>query len=465
MRTFPFAFIVSMLVLLGAAAPGSAQNLPPTAAPTSSVSVDSLPIIRSESQTVGDFSSGLAEGLMAAERVGALGLSVVKGDQSLLERSFGIVREKPAASDAPFNTGSLSDAIAALCTMQLIEQSRLTADADLGRTTGAGDMEGITAAQLLTQQKRMPGALQRAVAAISGETFPAYAQEHIFTILGMTSSRIGANGDFTTTVADMSKLMLALLNDGSVKGARILAAATLQSMFQTHYAPYPPLGGYAYGFEAIRRYGWNSFERDGRAQGAAARLVLVPEAKAGYFAVTRNGSAPRFWRALDDALFRELLPPKVETGAPPTPLMARAVEGTYVPDRPDTHLSVGRGALGVSARPDGSLVLNGIERTEVQPHAGGYWSNDSLGYRAAFGAGHLAINGALYHRAVFWQQPFLYLLLAIAVALAALAVGWREYLKGGGRKRALHVGVSVLAVGWAVLALAAFIAKLIGTAY
>lgn len=463
----PSSLLFVCIALSGAVA----QELPPNAAPTSTVAVGALPVIRAESEAVGDFSAGLVQGLMATERVPAVALAVVKGDRAMVETGFGlpeIAAAGPITADTPFDAGSLSDVIAAIGAMQLIEQARLLPNDDLAKAMGAGNLSGVTTAQLLTHQNRGDdGALARVVATVSGEAFVGYAETHIFAPLGMRNSKIEPNGMLTTTAADMAKLLLALVNGGAVGEHRILSPETTAAMQHTQFAPHPALGGWAYGFITASRNGWNSLERDGRARRAAARIVIVPDAHAAYFIVARSGLAPRFWRALDDALYRRVFAPRngADTAPAPKPDQARAAEGTYAPENPDMRLLVGRGNLTVVARGDGALLLKGIEQTTLSPHAGGYWRNDALGYTAAFADGHLSVNGAVYDRVLFWRQPGLYAVLALVALLTAGGAGWREYRRDGNRKRALRLAGAVAGMGLAFVGLVAFIARLIGAAY
>ena len=106
---------------------------------------------------------------MAAERVTAGEISVAQGDHADIERGFGAIGKSAATADSQFNTGNLSDVIAAIAVMQLSEQGRLKLD---GSRYGAG----------------VEGALARLVAA-AGENFSAYAQTHIFAPLKMARVR------------------------------------------------------------------------------------------------------------------------------------------------------------------------------------------------------------------------------------------------------------------------------------
>ena len=160
-----------------------------------------------------------------------------------------------------------------------------------------------------------------------------------------------------------------------------------------------------------------------------------------------------------------MFPPKGGSLPPPKVEMARAAAGTYVPSEAGLHLSVGRGALDVAARGDGALILRGVERTVVRPHAGGYWRNDALGYTVHFAKGRLAINGATYNRVVFWRQSWFYLLLGLSVLVAGAYAYWREFRCHGDHDRARRACRLVSGLGFALLFVLAIAAWLLGSAF
>jgi len=114
---------------------------------------------------------------------------------------------------------------------------------------------------------------------VSGERFEDYIARHIFTPLGMTHStfeqplpkgwsdnmskgyRTGSGrpgpyelvqmppaGALATTGSDLSRFMIAHLQDGEYQGQRILSAKTAQFMHDLHFQPAPQLPGMALGF-------------------------------------------------------------------------------------------------------------------------------------------------------------------------------------------------------------------------
>jgi len=121
---------------------------------------------------------------------------------------------------------------------------------------------------------------------VSGQPFDDYIEQHIFAPLGMTHSTFrqplpqgwsanmskgyrtasGRPGPFelvqmppagalSTTGSDLSRFMIAHLQDGEFQGQRILSAVTAQQMHSLQFQPAPPLPGMALGFYQERANG------------------------------------------------------------------------------------------------------------------------------------------------------------------------------------------------------------------
>ena len=421
-----------VLALLGIAtagfcvAPALAQDLPPVAAPTTTVSVGALPIVSSESEQVEDFASGLIRGLTSANRVAGVVFVAVKADHVMAARGFGASVD----ADTSVAVASLTDVFRAVAIMQLVDQRRIATDDDMSKSLGETTPRGLTVSQALLRSDRV-GAdlLTRAIEKISGEAFPAYVMKHIFAPLGMTRSGFGASG-FTTTANDASHFLLALTNGGAWGQERILLPETLDRMQRAHDAEYPAAPGSSYGFAEESRNGWRALQDDGMADGppVQSRIVFAPEARLAYLVVVMGRADTQFWRTLDDSLYDRLLPPRTEVsglaGAAPGAAEAGAASGTYIPgDRIQSaaaFLKTLRRPLYVEARGDGTLVLSGAEKATLMPHAGGFWLSEGTELPAVYQDGHLNLGDITYVRFHVWERPGLYAWLAVLAGLVAL---------------------------------------------
>ncbi len=65
------------------------HDLPPVAAPTNKISVNPIPLVRSESEVAGDFATGLMEGLIASGKAREAALVAVKDDHVIVAKGFG----------------------------------------------------------------------------------------------------------------------------------------------------------------------------------------------------------------------------------------------------------------------------------------------------------------------------------------------------------------------------------------
>lgn len=160
------------------------------------------------------------------------------------------------------------------------------------------------------------------VETVSGQKFEAYVTDHIFSPLGMTSSRprltddalptlareyswkggkylpmrlydynVYPAGSVIATGADMAKFMIAHLGDGSYGEGRILAPETLAEMHARHFGAADGLEGMAYAFYE-RYHGDRRFIlHGGDTNGTHSFMLLDPAGQFGLFVSTNGESA------------------------------------------------------------------------------------------------------------------------------------------------------------------------------
>ena len=200
---------------------------------------------------------------------------------------------------------------------------------------------GITLAGLLAEE-------------VSGLPFEAYLRQNIWEPLGMTRSSIDvppslqrdvavgyeAEGDtivpqpwewyHTTpassvngTLADMARFMIAHLEDGAVNGKRILSQKSASEMKRRQISMGPSVPGYCLGFGEDFVGKQRVVEHGGNMAGFSALMVLIPEARAGFFVVNHfEGSGLR--DQLKGALLERFFPASRERRAVPSPLPSAA---------------------------------------------------------------------------------------------------------------------------------------------
>ncbi len=236
------------------------------------------------------------------------------------------------------------------------------------------------------------------VAEVSGVSWEAYVEEHIFKPLGMTRtsvrqpipaaladdvtnvyrSRDGAlvaspfeyvalapAGGMVATASDMAAFMLAHLQHGRLGEARVLEEATARQMHDRLFGHHPRIPGNAYGFWEGERNGQRFLNHLGETVLSNAFLALVPEHGLGIY-VAYNSPAGQLargelWQAFMDHVF------PVELTPLPTPSSAAAsrleqVAGAYGVNRV-AATSMGKLATALLRIPlaaeDGYLVMGG----------------------------------------------------------------------------------------------------------
>ena len=393
------------------------------AAPTSKIEVGAIPVVRSESEEASDFADGLFTGLIGAYRIPGLAIAIVDQKRAMFLRGYGNLTQ-----DSKVPLGSLSDIFGALAAMKAVEDGRLRLEDDVSRPLGERDARGATLAQLLDGEKSHPGLLQSAVAKASGQSFADTVNAEIAMPLGMSATEYASSG-FTSTAADMSHLMVALVNGGAYMDAPVLQPDTVERMEATHRTLHPGLPGWAYGWTELHRNGTRALVRDGTADKGQSRLVLIPDAKRAYFVAVEGRLPAEFWRLFDDALFDKLVPAHpvsvaATTPALPSPFDARQAAGLY--EANGDMLALGHDRIRIRARQDGALLVTGARNVVMAPVPGDLWMSGDWSMKAALVNGRLVINTDQFHPVAIWKRAKLYAWLTLLAAFSALAAGIYE---------------------------------------
>jgi hypothetical protein len=190
------------------------------------------------------------------------------------------------------------------------------------------------------------------------------------------------------TAADMARFLMAHLGGGAIGRARILSEGSEKEMQRQQVTMDPHIPGYALGFSEDFVGGMRILEHGGDMAGFSAQMVLIPEARAGFFLVNHlEGSKLR--DNLKWALLERYFPQARERRPVPTPPPAEQVRadrfvGRYAPltscwsCRP---VRVGS-LMTVTANPDGTLGF-----------ANGRWiAADSLRFVRENGSGYIVFH-------------------------------------------------------------------------
>jgi CubicO group peptidase (beta-lactamase class C family) len=501
----------------------------PAAPPAQPVApVSSEPLGAPDGGRVKGYVDGLMNGLIAAGDLPGAAVIVIQDGKVVLKAGYGYADIHALAPVDPdqtrFRVASVSKLITATAVMQVVEEGKADINADINTylptfKIASNYPEPVTLANLLTHtagfDDRYLGIASplsapteplaqylahatpmrvlppnkvisysnygmalagHVVENLSGQEFAAYAAEHIFAPIGMTSStfgipypippgiavpyikggseggfrridldnvKLGPAGDLITTAADMSRFMLVHLEKGVYgDGEHLISDLSIEKMHADHFANADGLDGWAFGFATGHRNGIRWIGHDGSWRGYCAQLVLQPETKSGFFIATNADCRAATSLPLRKAMFDLLWPSSAVVTASPPPdadARARAAEGTYMTvrrARADFSLvAAGVSQIHVAAAPGGELrvTLPGIDHDLIfLPQANGTWKNPDNQWNAAwkpdgYGAGEtFMIDAHAYDRVVgagewaAWTTA-----LALIVAICVITMwGW-----------------------------------------
>jgi CubicO group peptidase (beta-lactamase class C family) len=251
-------------------------------------------------------------------------------------------------------------------------------------TTGAYSNYGVALAGYVVQR-------------VSGEPFDRYVANHIFDPLGMTHSTFtqplppslaplmsegyalasgspkpfelipaSPAGGLSASGDDMARFMIAHLQDGRYDTTQILRPETAQTMHSRQYAGGPELNGIGINFFEESRNGHHIIGHGGDTGSFHSHLHLILDANVGFFISLNSAGRDAFdareaiWDGFLDRYF-PYSPPATPTLAT-APNDARALTGYYETSRrgETTFLRLAYliGEASVSARPDGTVVIN-----------------------------------------------------------------------------------------------------------
>jgi CubicO group peptidase (beta-lactamase class C family) len=235
---------------------------------------------------------------------------------------------------------------------------------------------------------------------VSGEKFERYIDNHILKPLRMTNStfdqplppelaaqmskgylnaakkprdfefvQAAPAGSLSTTAADMTRFMLAFLQDGSVDGVAILKPETVRQMETRQFELHPMINGLGLTFMEYCMNPVRVIAHGGDTVYFHSDMVLVPDAHVGYFisynSLGKNvgGGRGEVWRTFVNRYFTIPGEPKVEVDPNTSKLDGHAVSGVYDGTRRgETTLLKILALLGqvrVSSDKDGVLTVEG----------------------------------------------------------------------------------------------------------
>ncbi len=147
---------------------------------------------------------------------------------------------------------------------------------------------------------------------------------------------LGPAAELHSTAADMTKFMIAHLQEGRFRDRRILESETARLMHAQHFAHDPRMPGWCYGFAEADLGGVRTIGHGGSWRGFRTFLALEPRSGVGIFISLNSEFQGPLWTNLSHAIadFLVQAPPPAKI-APPEDFAARAdrYTGYYIPNR------------------------------------------------------------------------------------------------------------------------------------
>jgi len=109
-----------------------------------------------------------------------------------------------------------------------------------------------------------------------------------FRALPFRYTQTGPAGALSTTAADMSRFMLAVLGDGSLDGVRVLSPSSRAALLRPQFRDHPRLPGVTYGFHEWRTHGRVLLHHDGTLDDHVGVMLLDPDNAFGLFVASNS---------------------------------------------------------------------------------------------------------------------------------------------------------------------------------
>ncbi len=242
---------------------------------------------------------------------------------------------------------------------------------------------------------------------VSGVDFETYLARNVWGPLGMTRTNINVPDSLRTdlaqgyeydngvnklaewewyhttpassinaTAADMGRFIIAHLQNGRYRNARLMSEEAAIDMHRQHMTSHPKLPGFAYGFYEGLTNGERLLEHGGNVEGFSAQLTLIPARGIGFFIASQHEPA-RLRDVVQAALLDHYFPAQKTPPAAAVPIAgyrdrAARFAGTYELNQFCHSCGADRREyfrIEVKANPDGTISITGNPQplVEVEP--------------------------------------------------------------------------------------------------
>src|SRR5947209_2303925 len=340
----------------------SLPSPPPAKVPTVAAQPSPAPLFTG--QDFETFLDALIPSQLQNRDIAGAVVSVVKDGQVLFAKGYGyadFAAKKPVLADQTlFRPGSISKLFTATAVMQLVEQGKLDLDRDVN--------EYLDFAIPKTYPE--PVTLRQLPVTLAQQISQSYltAAKKLRDFEFVQASPAGA---LSTTAVDMTRFILAFLQDGAVDGVVILKPETVRQMETRQFELHPMLNGLGVTFMEYSINGQRIIGHGGDTIYFHSDMVIVPQAHVGYFisynSAGKNvgGGRGEVLRAFANRYFPNPGEPKVDVDPNTAKTDGRVVSGVYEGTRRGEttflRLLALLGQFSVSSDKDGILTVEGMK--------------------------------------------------------------------------------------------------------
>ena len=275
--------------------------------------------------------------------------------RQLMSHRSGLTREPPVGHYFDPTGPTLADTVASLNTTEVVYPPASKTKYSNAAIAVVGQVVATLRKEPFEDSIRRtvlgPMGLSRSDFLLSPELSKSLAKAQMWTYDGRTfvapTFPLGTSpaGNLYSTVNDLAKFLVVLMNEGDEPLGRVLKPETLKAMRKTQFAADTTSNGFGLGFAISRFEGQSRIGHGGAVYGFATEVAMLPDARLGVAVVASKDCANGTVNKIADDALRMMLAvranqplPAPPTSDPVPPELARSLRGDW--DAADSGLRI-----------------------------------------------------------------------------------------------------------------------------